>query len=69
MPAFKPKSAKKIKFNKKSSITLDGKHKEFLNEFSKDEQKLFLSSFYCFLNYKDNEFIVDFDNIWKWCGF
>ena len=37
MPTFKPKSAKKIKFNKKSSITLDGKHKEFLNEFSKDE--------------------------------
>ena len=37
MPSFKPKSAKKIKFNKKSSITLDGKHKEFLNEFSKDE--------------------------------
>jgi hypothetical protein len=37
MPSFKPKSAKKIKYNKKSSITLDGKHKEFLNEFSKDE--------------------------------
>ncbi len=37
MPSFKPKSSKKIKFNKKSSITLDGKHKEFLNEFSKDE--------------------------------
>jgi len=37
MPSFKPKSAKKIKFNKKSSITLDTKHKEFLNEFSKDE--------------------------------
>jgi hypothetical protein len=37
MPTFKPKTAKKIKFNKKSSITLDGKHKEFLNEFSKDE--------------------------------
>jgi hypothetical protein len=37
MPSFKPKSAKKIKFIKKSSITLDGKHKEFLNEFSKDE--------------------------------
>ena len=37
MPSFKPKSAKKIKFNKKSSITLDGKHNEFLNEFSKDE--------------------------------
>jgi hypothetical protein len=39
------------------------------NTFSNDEQKLFLSSFYCFLNHKDNEFVVDFDNIWKWCGF
>ena len=37
MPSFKPKTTKKIKFNKKSSITLDNKHKEFLNEFSKDE--------------------------------
>jgi hypothetical protein len=37
MIAFKPKSNKKIKFNKKSAVTLDIKHKEFLNEFSKDE--------------------------------
>jgi len=37
MPNFKPKTNKKIKYNKKSSITLDGKHKDFLNEFSKDE--------------------------------
>ena len=37
MPAFKPKTTKKIKYNKKASITLDNKHKEFLNEFSKDE--------------------------------
>jgi len=37
MPSFKPKSNKKIKFNKKSAITLDTKHKDFLNEFSKDE--------------------------------
>ena len=37
MPSFKPKTAKKIKYNKKSAITLDGKHREFLNEFSKDE--------------------------------
>jgi len=40
MPNFKPKSNKKIKFNKKSSITLDTKHKEFLNEFSKDENNI-----------------------------
>jgi hypothetical protein len=37
MPSFKPKNNKKIKYNKKSSITLDGKHKEFLNEFSVNE--------------------------------
>ena len=37
MPSFKPKTTKKFKFNKQKSITLDGKHKEFLNEFSKNE--------------------------------
>jgi hypothetical protein len=37
MPNFKPKTAKKIKFNKKTSITLDSKHNEFVNEFIKDE--------------------------------
>jgi hypothetical protein len=37
MPSFKPKTPKKIKYNKKGSITLDGKHKDFLNEFSKNE--------------------------------
>ena len=40
MPNFKPKSNKKIKYNKKSSITLDIKHQEFLNEFSKDENNV-----------------------------
>jgi hypothetical protein len=37
MPAFKPKAAKKIKVNKKSAVTLDGKHKEYINQFEKDE--------------------------------
>ena len=37
MPAFKPKANKKIKFCKKNSTTLDGKHKEFMIEFSKDK--------------------------------
>lgn len=37
MPSFKPKTNKKIKYNKQSAITLDTKHKEFLNEFSKYE--------------------------------
>jgi hypothetical protein len=34
---FKPKTTKKIKVNKRSAITLDGKHREYLNEFIKDD--------------------------------
>ena len=37
MPSFKPKTAKKIKICKRYSTTLDGKHKEFMTDFSKDE--------------------------------
>ena len=36
MPSFKPKTIKKIKYNK-NTVTLDNKHKEFINEFAKDE--------------------------------
>lgn len=38
--------------------------------FSTFEQQLFVSSFYCYLNYdKNTDFIVDLDNVWKWLGF
>jgi hypothetical protein len=38
--------------------------------FTGFEQKLFVSSFYCYLNYDKNvDFVVDFDNVWKWLGF
>ena len=37
MPSFKPKSNKKIRICKKYTTTLDGKHKEFVNEFDKNE--------------------------------
>jgi len=40
MPTFKPKANKKIRFCKKTSTTLDGKHKEFILEFSKDENDI-----------------------------
>jgi len=40
MPSFKPKSSKKIKYNKKSSVTLDTKHNEILNEIDKDENDI-----------------------------
>jgi hypothetical protein len=33
MPIFKPKTNKKIRISKKNITTLDGKHKEFINEF------------------------------------
>ena len=64
MPSFKPKSAKKIKFNKKSIVTLDNKHKEILNEFSKDEDtvlenKYEISNLKKILSEKDNLPIED----------
>jgi len=37
MPTFKPKPAKNIKISKKNLTTLDGTHREFMNEFARDE--------------------------------
>jgi len=38
--------------------------------FTESQQKLFISSFYCYLNYcQTNDFSIDLDNIWKWLGF
>ena len=37
MPNFKPKTNKKIRVSKKNSTTLDGTHKEFINDFTKDK--------------------------------
>jgi hypothetical protein len=38
--------------------------------FSTFEQQLFVSSFYCYLNYDRNtEFVVDLDDVWRWLGF
>ena len=40
------------------------------DNFTSFEQQLFVSSFYCYLNYDKNiDFVVDLDNIWKWLGF
>ena len=36
MSSFKSKITKKIKINKKNSITLDNKHNEILNNFNKE---------------------------------
>jgi len=40
------------------------------DKFSTHDQQLFVSSFYCYLNYNStNDFVIDLDNIWKWLGF
>jgi len=40
------------------------------SKFSEFEQQLFISSFYCYLNYdKTVDFVIDLDDIWKWLGF
>ena len=39
MPNFKPKNTKQIKITKKNAVTIDGKHREFLNEFDKDKNE------------------------------
>lgn len=38
MTSFKPKTTKKLKCNPKTAVTLDLKHKEFLQEFANDEE-------------------------------
>lgn len=38
--------------------------------FTETQQQLFVTSFYCYLNYdKNTDFVIDLDNIWKWLGF
>ncbi len=38
--------------------------------FTETQQQLFVSSFYCYLNYhQTNDFVIDLDNIWGWLGF
>ena len=39
-------------------------------EFTEEEQKIFVSSFFCYLNFNPlTDFVIDFDNVWKWCGY
>jgi hypothetical protein len=39
-------------------------------KFNTYEQQLFVSSFYCYLNYDDKiDFVIDLDNVWQWLGF
>jgi hypothetical protein len=56
-----------IKLSSDYNIKFLTKIKEQFTDF---EQKLFLSSFYSYLNYHPtNDFVIDLDNVWKWMGF
>ena len=40
------------------------------DNFNDTEQQMFVSSFYCYLNYNQkNDFVIDLDDVWKWIGF
>jgi hypothetical protein len=39
------------------------------DQFTDDQQKLFASSFYCYLNYDKSDFVIKLNDIWKWLGF
>jgi phage anti-repressor protein len=55
------------KLSKEYNSKLLNKIKETFTDF---EQQLFLSSFYCYLNYdKITDYVVDLDDIWKWLDF
>lgn len=44
--------------------------KKITEKFTNFEQQMFISSFYCYLNYdKTIDFVVDLDKIWNWLGF
>ena len=55
----------------KLSSTYNGKLlTKIQDNFTKFEQQLFVTSFYCYLNCDEkNDFVVDLDNVWKWLGF
>ena len=56
--------------NTKLSNSYQGKLINKLKDgFSTEEQQLFISSFYCYLNYKSDDFVIDLDDIWNWLGF
>jgi hypothetical protein len=55
------------KLNETYQNTIINKIKD---EFNEEEQKIFVTSFYSYLNFNPiTDFIIDFDDVWKWCGF
>lgn len=55
------------------SLTKNSKNKfisKINSQCKSENQQLFILDFYKYLSYKnENEFIVDFDDVWKWIGY
>ncbi len=64
-----------IKFLEQTPInTLSDKYNNLLidkikKNFTDEQQKIFILSFYTYLNYNKNDYIVNLDDIWKWLDF
>jgi phage anti-repressor protein len=62
-----------IESNPITKLTNDYNNKLLIKikqNFTEIEQQLFVSSFYCYLNYNSTtDFVIDLDNVWKWVGF
>lgn len=62
-----------IEKNPITRLTSTYQHKlleKIKESFTDTQQQLFVASFYCYLNYnQNNEFIIDLDNIWQWLDF
>ena len=62
-----------IECNPITKLTNDYNNKLLMKikeNFTETEQQLFVSSFYCYLNYNSTtDFVIDLDNVWKWIGF
>ena len=45
--------------------------KLFKDNFTTNEEQLFIQNFQIYLEYGDDDtiFPIDFDIVWKWCGF
>ena len=57
--------------NTKLSNTYNNKLiQKIKDNFTLDEQKLYIVSFYSYLNYDEfNDFVIDLDDVWKWLEF
>ena len=58
-----------VTYNQAKYINYHLKKNKIKDNFTDNQQQLFVSSFYTYLNYNTYDFIIDLENVWRWCGF